>query len=168
MELKTPEPPRPTTIAPEVGEHPARRFSILVTDDDKGSRETLAGLLQDRGFATLQATSGEEAIEIVRVETIHLVLFDMHMPRMTGLEALQQVRFFNALLPAILVTADANREVIRQALYAQVYSVLPKPVNKTLLFHTLARALNLVYGIPPEAEPNPGLPPNPVPPPAGQ
>lgn len=120
--------------------------SILVTDDDRGSRDTLAQMLRDRGFSTITATSGEEAIEIIRVETIHLVFFDMHMPRMTGLEALQQVRVFNELLPAILVTADATREVIRQALLAHVYSVLPKPVNKSLLLHTLARALKTVSG----------------------
>ncbi len=125
---------------------PEPTVSILVTDDDRGSRDTLAQMLRDRGFSTITATSGEEAIEIIQVETIHLVFFDMHMPRMTGLEALQQVRVFNELLPAILVTADATREVIRQALLAHVYSVLPKPVNKSLLLHTLARALKTVSG----------------------
>lgn len=120
---------------------PEPTFSILVTDDDRGSRDTLAQMLQDRGFTTITAASGEEAIEIIMVETIHLVFFDMHMPRMTGLEALQQVRLYNEVLPAILVTADATRELIRRAFQAQVYSVIPKPVNKSVLLHTLARAL---------------------------
>ena len=74
---------------------PGRAYSILITDDD-------------RGFQTLQASCGEEAIDIVRVELVHLAIFDMHMPRMTGLEALEQVRLLNDLLPAILVTADAT------------------------------------------------------------
>ena len=137
---------------------PDPAFSILVADDDRGSRDTLAQMLADRGFSTITATSGEEAIEIVRVETIHLVFLDMHMPRMTGLEALQQVRVFNELLPAILVTADATREVIRQALQAHVYSVLPKPVNKSVLLHTLARALGRAARKPPA-----DLPPTPIP-----
>ncbi len=137
---------------------PDPAFSILVADDDRGSRDTLAQMLADRGFSTITATSGEEAIEIVRVETIHLVFFDMHMPRMTGLEALQQVRIFNELLPAILVTADATREVIRQALQAHVYSVLPKPVNKSVLLHTLARALGQAA-----RKPTPDVPPIPQP-----
>jgi len=135
-------------------------FSILVTDDDKGSRDTLAGLLKDRGFSALTASSGEEAIEIVQAEMIHLVFLDLHMPRMTGLEALQQVRLFNELLPAILVTADATREVLRQALQAQVYSVIPKPVNKSLLLHTLTRALTQVYGQPTIPEPTAPIPPD--------
>ena len=121
------------------------RFSILVTDDDRGSREALAGLLADRGFTTVEASSGEEAIEIVQVEIIHLVFFDMHMPRMTGLEALHQVRLINDLLPAILVTADASRELIREAFQAQVFSVIPKPVNKNIVLHTMTRALRQVY-----------------------
>ena len=125
---------------------PGRPFSILVTDDDAGSRETMASVLADRGFAALTAKSGEEAIEIVQVGLIDLVVFDLHMPRMTGLEALHQVRQFNALLPALLVTADATREVIRQARQAQVYSVIPKPVNANVLLHMLRRALNTAYG----------------------
>lgn len=133
-----------TELAEPFAAEPESTASILVTDDDRGSRDTLAQMLRDRGFRTITATGGEEAIEIIQVETIHLVFFDMHMPRMTGLEALQQVRIFNELLPAILVTADATREIIRQALQAHVYSVLPKPVNKSLLLHTLARALKTV------------------------
>ena len=125
---------------------PGRAYSILITDDDPGSRETLAGLLADRGFQTLQASCGEEAIDIVRVELVHLAIFDMHMPRMTGLEALEQVRLLNDLLPAILVTADATRELIRQAFQAQVFSVIPKPVNTNIVLNTLSRALAKVYG----------------------
>ena len=113
------------------------------------------GLLADRGFRTLEASCGEEAIEIVRVELIHLAIFDMHMPRMTGLEALEQVRLMNDLLPAILVTADATRDLIRQALQAHVYSVIPKPVNKNVVLYTLTRALQQVYGGP-SADPHPG------------
>ena len=133
-------------------------FTILVTDDDPGSRKSLASLLQDRGFTTLEAASGEEAIEIVRVEIVHLLFTDMHMPRMTGLEALQQVRLINELLPAILVTADVTRELMRQALQAQVYSVIPKPVNKNVVMHTMLRALQKMYGVPvdPPAADHPG------------
>jgi CheY-like chemotaxis protein len=58
----------------------------------------------------------------------------------------------NALLPAILVTADATQELIRQAFQAHVYSVIPKPVNKNIVLHTLARALQQVYGEPPPGE----------------
>ena len=137
---------------------PATPFTILVTDDDSGSRRALAGVLTDTGFGTVEAASGEEAIDIVRVELIHLVFFDMHMPRMTGLEALEQVRLYNELLPAILVTGDVTRELMRQAHQAQVFSVIPKPLNKAVVLATLARALARIYGGPP---PKSGEPPAP-------
>ena len=143
------------TAEPPASPPPGPAFTILVTDDDSGSRRTLAGVLADCGFGTVEAASGEEAIDIVRVETIHLVFFDMHMPRMTGLEALERVRLINELLPAILVSGDVTRELMRQAHQAQVYSVIPKPVNKGVVLTTLARALTRIYGAPtsPSAEP---------------
>jgi len=151
-------PPLAPVAAPVV--EPAR-FRILVTDDDKGSREAIAQLLAARGFEIVQANSGEQAIDIVRVKVIHLVVFDMHMPRMTGLEALEQIRLINSILPALLMTADATRSVIQQALQAQVYSVLPKPVNTTLLFHAMTRALSQVYGKMPGQHPQTQQPPVP-------
>jgi len=120
-------------------------YAILVADDDDGCRATLSGWLRERGFTTHRAACGEEAIEIAQSEPIDLAVFDLDMPRMTGLEALQQVRVFHSRLPALLVTAAPTPEVIRQARLAQVYSVLPKPVNPSLLLHMLVRALRGAY-----------------------
>jgi CheY-like chemotaxis protein len=73
-------------------------------------------------------------------------MLDMHMPTLTGLETLQLVRQINALLPAILVTADASDSLMRQAIQSQVYSVIPKPVNKNVVLYTVIRALAKFYG----------------------
>src|SRR4029077_5700510 len=94
----------------------AQPYSILITDDDSGCRDALRAIVEPEGFRTILAESGEEALDIVRLEQVHLALFDMHMPRMTGLEALELVRTINAVLPCILVTADANEILIREAL----------------------------------------------------
>jgi two-component system, response regulator PdtaR len=130
-------------------------FAILVADDDAGNRDTVSHVLRSRGFRVLTASDGSEAVEIVQVQLVHLVLIDMHMPRLTGLEAVQLVRQMNALLPAILMTADATQELMRQAFQAQVYSVLPKPLNLNIVLHTLTRALNQFYGPPPAQDPPP-------------
>ncbi len=122
------------------------RFTILVADDDRGNREAIRDVLAGRGFVPLLAGSGEEAVEIVQVELVHLVLIDMHMPRMTGLEALDIVRQMRDLLPAILMTADATKDLLRRAFLAQVYSVIPKPVNAHIVLHTMGRALTQAYG----------------------
>jgi CheY-like chemotaxis protein len=63
--------------------------SILITDDDRGFRETLRGVFEPEGFQTLLAEDGAQAIDIVRSFDVHLLLLDMHMPRLTGLETLR-------------------------------------------------------------------------------
>jgi CheY-like chemotaxis protein len=122
------------------------RYSILITDDDSGCREALRAIVEPEGFRTLLASSGEEAVDIVRQEPIHLALLDFHLPTITGLEALGLIRQINAVLPCILVTADANEQVIRQAYHARAYSVIPKPVSKHVVLYTVVRALTRVYG----------------------
>ena len=120
-------------------------YSILITDDDVGCRETLREIVEPEGFRTYLASSGEEAVDIVREEPIHLALLDMHMPRLTGLETLQLVHQVNAVLPCILVTADPDEELMRQAFRARAYSVIPKPVSKNLLLYIVVRALTRAY-----------------------
>jgi two-component system, response regulator PdtaR len=121
-------------------------YSVLITDDDPDHREALRHLVEPEGYRTLLAGSGEEALDIVREESIHLALFDVHMPRMTGLEAVEIVHQINAVLPCILVTADPNEDVMRQAFRVRAFSVLPKPVSKGILLYTMVRALVKVYG----------------------
>lgn len=122
-------------------------FSILITDDDDNCRQVLREIMEPQGFHTLLATSGEEAVDIVREGDVHLVLLDMHMPTLTGLETLQLVRQFNAQLPCILVTGDASDSLLRQAVQAHVYSVIPKPFNKNVVLYTVLRALARFYGL---------------------
>ncbi len=121
-------------------------YSVLITDDDASYREALRELVEPEGYHAVLASSGEEALDIVRDEPIHLALFDMHMPRMTGVEAVEIAHQINAILPCILVTADPNEDVMRQAFRVRAYSVLPKPVSKNILLYTMVRALMKVYG----------------------
>lgn len=123
-----------------------QRYSILITDDDRGVREALAEIVEQKGFRPILASDGEEAITIVQAQPIHLAVFDLNMPKMTGLEAMQVIRQIAPLLPAILLTADATLEVMRRAFAAQFFSVVPKPVNANIVVHTVVRALVRVYG----------------------
>jgi two-component system, response regulator PdtaR len=124
----------------------AKPYSILITDDDTACREAMRDIFEPEGYSTFLASSGEEALDIVREAPIHLALLDMHLPRMTGLETLQLVRQINRVLPCILVTGDASENVMRQAFQARVYSVIPKPVSKHVVLYTVVRALGQVYG----------------------
>jgi CheY-like chemotaxis protein len=134
-----------------------QRFSILISDDDRGVREALKEIVEARGFRPVLAADGEEAIEIVQSEPIHLALLDLNMPKLTGLETLQLVRQTNTMLPAILITADATLEIMRRAFEAQFFSVVPKPVNGNIVVHTMIRALVRVYGTLDEAPQKPDI-----------
>jgi two-component system chemotaxis response regulator CheY len=125
------------------------RYSILIADDDAGCRDALRSIVEPEGYRTFLAGSGEEALDIVREQPVDLALLDMHMPRLTGLETLELARQINAILPCILVTADASEVLIRQAFRARAYSVIPKPVSKHVVLYTVVRALVRVYGGPP-------------------
>src|SRR5262245_29560679 len=92
-----------------------RDYSILIADDDTSCRQALRDIMEPEGFRTLLASSGEEALDIVREADVHLILLDMYMPTLTGLETLQLVRQIKEMLPAILITGDANETLIRQA-----------------------------------------------------
>jgi CheY-like chemotaxis protein len=120
-------------------------FSILITDDDAGCREALQSIVEGEGYRTRLAACGEEALDIVREEPIHLALLDMNMPTLTGLETLQMVRQIHAI-PCILVTADVTEWLMRQALRAQAYSVIAKPISKNVVLYTVVRALVRAYG----------------------
>src|SRR5262245_58172065 len=121
-------------------------FSILLADDDRLQLDTLQEILEPQGFRTLLANDGEKALEIARQEIVHVALFDVHMPKLTGLETLQLLRQFNILLPVILLTADSSSELLHQAIQASASSVIPKPVSKNVVLYTLTRVLGRSYG----------------------
>jgi len=119
--------------------------SLLITDDDRAFRETLQGVFEPRGYRTLLAGDGEEAISIVRREEVHLVLLDMHMPKLSGLETLRRVKQFKSILPCILLSANLDDLLVEQARMAQAFSVLSKPVTLRQITRVVRLALERTY-----------------------
>ena len=117
--------------------------SILIADDDDSCRETLRDIVEPEGFRALLASSGEEALDIMHARsrsTLALARFADAADDRAG-DGFQVVHQINALLPCILVTANASQEIIRKAFQVRVYSVIPKPVSRFLLINTMLRAL---------------------------
>ena len=119
--------------------------SLLITDDDLDFRETLRAVFESR-FRTILASDGQEALDIVRQEEVHLLLLDMHMPRLTGLETMQRVKQFKSRLPCILISAGLDETLERQARLAEAFSVLAKPVTRRQLTSTVDAAMRRIYG----------------------
>ena len=119
-------------------------YQLLIADDDSGFREVLREVLAPY-FQLFEAESGEQAIELVEQTHVDIVLLDMHMDILTGLEAVRILKQINALLPCILITADATDELRQDASAANAYEVLSKPVKRQELVATVSHALVDTY-----------------------
>ena len=94
-----------------------RQLSLLITDDDRAFRETLQTVFRPLGFRTLLAADGEEALTTIHHVSIDLLLVDLHMPRLNGIELLGSLQILKPELPTILISARVT-EVIREQAYA--------------------------------------------------
>jgi CheY-like chemotaxis protein len=119
--------------------------SLLITDDDFAFRETLRDVFEPEGFRTLLAGDGEEALSIVRSREVHLILLDMHMPKLTGLETLRLVKQVKAMLPCIILSAQVDDVLIEQARREHAFSVLSKPVTRRQITLSVHLALQRTY-----------------------
>lgn len=123
-----------------------RPFQLLITDDNRAFREVLRDALQDRPqLEVFEAESGEEAVEVVQQRRIDIVLLDMHMHVMTGLETLRVLKRMDAIRPCILITSDTSEELRRNAHDADAFSILKKPVARRQLVSTVSSALVTAY-----------------------
>ena len=118
---------------------------LLITDDDSDFRGTLRSVFERRGFMTSEAADGNEAVQIVQDRDIHLVLMDMHMPKLSGLEAMRELKRFKATLPCILISGALDDRIVQEAASIPVFSVLSKPVSLAELTSTVLSALNENY-----------------------
>jgi len=102
---------------------------VLIADDEKNAREGLKFLLQDRPLDIRLATNGEEALQIVRAEPIDLVLADLKMPRLNGLELLKRIKEESPQTEVIIITVAGTIASAREALKQGAYDYLTKPVD---------------------------------------
>lgn len=116
---------------------------IMVVDDDPTNRFILAKMLKRRGYAVVEADSGPKAIEFVRDAAPALVLMDINMPEMTGVEAaLEIANLLGTGAPNIVaVTANNTSEQRAQCEAAGFQGFVPKPVKMQTLFDILDERL---------------------------
>ncbi|HWH72037.1 MAG TPA: sigma-54 dependent transcriptional regulator, partial [Candidatus Sulfotelmatobacter sp.] len=121
---------------------------ILIVDDDPGQRSLLDSFLRSQGFETLLAGSGERALEILRAAEVNMMISDVRMPGLSGLETLRRARQEHAVLPVLLVTAYAD---IREAVGAMrdgALNYLAKPIDLDELLHTVRQVTGLAKAAP--------------------
>lgn len=119
--------------------------TLLITDDDPDFRETLRDVLEPEGFRTVLAEDGMEAFEIVQANPVHLVLLDMHMPRLDGVETIRRVHEIKPQLPCILLSAALDDRIIKAAREVFAFSILAKPISRQQITSTVRSALRSAY-----------------------
>src|SRR5258707_9720719 len=115
--------------------------NILIADDELGMRQFLTHLFQREGHTVRVAANGGEAMAVLQQESSDLILSDIRMPDMSGIELLRTVRQLLPEVEVIMMTAFANVDTAREAFLLGAYDFVQKPFDNGLLKETVARAL---------------------------
>jgi two-component system sensor histidine kinase RpfC len=118
-----------------------RTLRVLVADDQQANRTVLTRILERAGHRVQQASDGEQALDLLELDNIDLAIVDMHMPRLSGLDVLRQLRYMQAggkRTPVIVLSADATAQAARDAEEAGAPAFLTKPVMVARLLETIA------------------------------
>jgi DNA-binding NtrC family response regulator len=131
---------------------------VLVVEDESRLRELLQRALTGWGFEAAVARSGEEAIRLHEQSPFDIVILDLNLPAMDGLEALRRLRERTPGLQAIVLTGFASIESAKQAVHLDVVEFLTKPCHLGELEQALDRALRRMAPTPPAVLDEPDLP----------
>jgi len=127
----------------ERGNSSAKAPRILIVDDDGGQRSLLDSFLRSQGFETLPVSSGEQALEVLRSQEISMMISDVRMPGITGLETLRRARQEHSVLPVLLVTAYADIRDAVGAMRDGALNYLAKPIDLDELLASVQQATGL-------------------------
>src|ERR1700704_248327 len=118
--------------------------NLLIVDDELGMRQFLTHLLQREGHAVRSAENGREAMELLRAAPADLIVSDVRMPDMNGIELLRAARELMPDIEVVMMTAFANVDSAREAFMLGAYDFVQKPFDNDLLKETVARALEKI------------------------
>lgn len=116
--------------------------TIMIVDDEQDMRWLLANILKAEGFKVQQAVDGVDAIAKIQQSPPDLVMLDLKMPRMDGMEALKKIKEINYSLPVIMLTAHGDIPSSVQAIKMGAFDFLTKPFDNEQIVYTINRVLD--------------------------
>jgi two-component system nitrogen regulation response regulator NtrX len=114
---------------------------VLVVDDEEGIRESLSGVLEDEGYRVVTSGTGEDALKMIQEQTPDLVILDVWLPNMDGIQALQEIKTFKRDIPVIMISGHGTIEVAVKATRMGAYDFLEKPLSLERVLLSTKRAL---------------------------
>src|SRR5437588_109425 len=122
---------------------------ILVVEDDRTTQHLVSSILKGSGHTVTAVSDGSAALDEVRRQDYDLVLTDIWMPQMNGLDLLAEIRKMPKPPRTVILTSDTTSETMLRALREQAYQFLTKPVQATELRELVESALAAPAEIPP-------------------
>lgn len=116
-------------------------YLVLVIDDEEGIRESLKGILEDEGYEVLVAESAEEGLRLFEQYSPDLVLLDIWLPGIDGIEALRLIRDKRPYIPVIMISGHGTIELAVKASKLGAYDFLEKPLSLERVLLTVKRAI---------------------------
>src|SRR6187399_494477 len=114
---------------------------ILIVDDSETIRQRVSGALENAGFETLTAKDGVEGLVSVQQESPSMVILDVNMPRMNGLDMLDNLDLKTSGLPVLLLTTEVQPSLMARAKKAGARGWMVKPVNLEQLVETVRKVI---------------------------
>ena len=133
---------------------------ILIVDDDSGQRSLLDSFLSSQAFKTVTVDSGERALQVLRTQDVSMMISDVRMPGISGLETLRLARKEHAQLPILLVTAYTDIRDAVGAIRDGAVDYLAKPIDLDQLLSAVRKATGLARTAPLKFNDNKQLPPH--------
>ena len=115
---------------------------VLIVDDEERIVQSIAGVLEDEGFQVAAAKSGEEAIGVFQKEEPDIVLLDIWMPEMDGIEVLKKLKRMSADCQVIMISGHATISTAMAAVKLGAFDFIEKPLSLDVLLTTIRRALD--------------------------
>ncbi len=118
------------------------KSNILVVDDEPVARQSLTDILKLEGYTVASAPNGQAAVEYIRTHNVDLLIVDLKMPGMDGLEVVQVVNQVSPETEVILLTAYGSTETAIQALRLRIHDYLLKPASPAQILSTVKKGLS--------------------------
>lgn len=119
----------------------ASHATILIVDDEPAVTKTFAAYLRKQGFQVLTAENALEAIRLCKQQTVHLTITDHHMPEISGVELIGELKQAHPEMPVVLMSGGTDMRTALSALRAHAFDFLAKPVDSQDLLRTVHRGL---------------------------
>jgi len=117
-----------------------KEFNVLIIDDETDIREHLSNMLKRRGYAVMTAADGKEGLMLAIEKRIDIIICDIYMPNMNGVEFLRKIRSMNIKAEVIIVSGNPTIEICVESYDKNAVDYLTKPVTVEDVLHSLVKA----------------------------